>query len=225
MGIITDAIAIIFGGLFGGKLQKQAEHKNRNILAITIIIVSLVGFLENVYNIKDNRISSENLFVVLFTFILGSKLGDILRIEERLSGLSKTQNKNFNAFVDAVLFFGVGGLQISGPILLAIKNDSSQLFIKSLVDLPFAITFGATYGKVVSLSALPVAVAQIVISLTVYFFSDFFTNQMIAQLCAIGYIILFFSGFNIFSGGKHKINNINMLPGIVLVILFNLIVG
>ena len=51
MGIITDAIAIVLGGLLGGKLQKRTSDMNYNILSIAIIIVSLVGFLENVYNI------------------------------------------------------------------------------------------------------------------------------------------------------------------------------
>lgn len=225
MGIITDAIAIILGGLFGGKLQKRTSSKNYNILAVSIIIVSLVGFLENVYNVQGENIASENLLVVLFSFLVGSKIGETLRIEEKLSNLSKTSNKHINAFIDSMLFFGVGGLQISGPILLALNNDNSQLFIKSFVDLPFAIAFGATYEKVVSLSALPVAAIQVLIALIAYFFSNFFSNEMTAQLCAMGYIILFFSGFNLMADGKYKINNINMLPGILLVVLFNLIIN
>jgi len=41
------------------------------------------------------------------------------------------------------------------------------------------------------------------------------------QLCAIGYILLFFSGLNLTTDGKSRINNINMLPGMLLVILFH----
>ncbi len=225
MGIITNALTIFLGSLFGGKLQKSAISKNCNILAIAIMLVSLVGFLENVYNVQGESIASDNLLVVLFSFFIGSKIGEIMRIEEKLSNLSKTSNKQFNAFIDSVLFFGVGGLQISGPILLALNNDSSQLFIKSFIDLPFAIIFGATYGKVVSLSALPVAAIQVIIALTAYFFSGFLGNKMTTQLCAMGYIILFFSGFNLIIDNKHKINNINMLPSIFLVVLLNLIIN
>lgn len=223
MGIIADALAIVFGGLFGSKLQKRSSE-NYNILAISILIVSLVGFLENMYNVQGERINSENLLVVLFSFFIGSKIGEGLRIEEKLSNLSKTENKDLNAFIDASLFFGIGGLQISGPILLALTNNSSQLFTKSLIDFPFAIAFGATYGRKISLSALPVALVQILIAVTAYFLSDYFSTEMIEQLCAIGYIILFFSGFNIITNGKYKINNINMLPSIFLVVIFNLII-
>ena len=223
MGIIFNALTIILGGLFGVKFQKRTSTKNYNILAIAIIIVSLVGFLENVYNVQGENIASKNLIIVLFSFLIGSKIGEMLHIEEKLGNLSKTSNKHFNAFIDSVLFFGIGGLQISGPVLLAINNDSSQLLIKGFVDLPFAIAFGTAYGKVVSLSAFPVAFVQVLIALIAYFSSDFFSNEMTAQLCAMGYIILFFSGFNLITNGKYKINNINMLPGIFLVVLFNLI--
>jgi uncharacterized membrane protein YqgA involved in biofilm formation len=206
VGIVADALSIILGGLFGGKIQKRISNNNYKILAIAILIVSLVGFFENVYNIHGENINSENLLVVLFSFIIGSKIGEKLRIDERLSNLSKTSNQKFNAFIDSALFFGVGGLQISGPILLALKGNSSQLLYKSIVDLPFAIAFGAAYGKIVSVSAIPVAAIQIVIALTAYFFSNFFSDQMTSQLCAMGYIILFFSGYNLISEEKNKIN-------------------
>lgn len=66
-------------------------------------------------------------------------------------------------------------------------------------------------------------VVQVLIALIAYFSSNFFSNEMTAQLCAMGYIILFFSGFNLITNGKYRINNINMLPGIFLVVLFNVI--
>lgn len=225
MGIITDALGIAVGGLFGGRLQKLMGKQNYSILAIAIMIVSLAGFIENIYHVQGQSVASENLLVVLFSFLIGSKIGEILRIEEKLSNLGKTSNKQANAFIDTVLFFGVGGLQISGPILLALNGDSSQLFIKTFVDFPFAVAFGATYGKIVSLSALPVAAIQILIGLTAWLFAGIFSASMTAQLCAMGYIILFFSGFNLITDGKYKINNINMLPGIFLVAVFNLIIS
>lgn len=223
MGIFANALTIAFGGFFGSK-QKITENKSKyTILSIAIMIVSLVGFFENVYNVQGGNIVSENLIIVMFSFLLGSKVGELLHIEDKISNFGKMGNKSFNAFIDAALFFGIGGLQISGPVLLGVNNDNSQLFMKCFIDAPFAIAFGAAYGKVVSLSALPVAVIQVLIALTAHLFSSVFSNALTAQLCAMGYIILFFSGYNLFAGGRNKINNINMLPGIFFVILFNTI--
>lgn len=225
MGIITDALTIVLGGLFGGTFRKSIRTNHNSILGIGIMILSIVGFLENVYNVDGRSIVSENLMIVLFSFMIGSILGDALHLEEFLSKASQTSNKSFNAFIDATLFFGIGGLQISGPILLVTNGDNSQLFLKSLIDLPFAIAYGAAYGKIAAWSAVPVAVIQLLIALTAYLFSGIFTGELIAQLCAAGYIILFFSGFNLIADHKNKINNVNMLPGIFLVILFHCISG
>ncbi len=225
MGILVNALAIMIGGFLGSRRKIKDSAHNYHILGIGIIIISLVGFFENVYNVQGEKVVSENLIIVTLAYLLGSKIGERLRIEDKLSHLGNTDNASFNAFLDAALFFGIGGLQISGPVLLAINQDNSQLLIKSFLDIPFAIVFGATYGKIVSLSALPVAAVQVIVALTAYFFSSFFSSDMIAGLCAMGYIILFFSGFNLMTDGKYKINNINMLPGILLVVLFNIIMS
>lgn len=223
MGIITNALAITLGGLFGGKFQKCIRSNQNSILAIGIMILSIVGFLENVYNVTGENIVSENLLIVLFAFLLGSVIGDRLHLTEFLSKASQTSNKSFNAFIDASLFFGIGGLQISGPILLATGGDNSQLFLKTLIDIPFAIAYGTTYGRVTALAAIPVALIQVLIFFLTYLFASVFSSQLISQLCAAGYIILFFSGFNLIADTKNKINNVNMLPSIILVILFHVI--
>ena len=225
LGIITNALVIVFGGHFGGKFHKKMSRENFHILGIAIMILSLVGFLENMYNVEGTRISSENLIIVLFAYIMGNKLGEMLRLEDRLSNLSKTDSTKANAFIDATLFFGVGGLQICGPIALAINGDNSQLFLKTFVDAPFAIIFGSAYGKVVSLSALPVAFIQALIVALAYVASPFFSAQLTSQLCAMGFVILFFSGFNLMSDGKNKISNTNMMPSIFLIIIYHLIIG
>lgn len=223
MGILADGLAILFGGFFGSKLHSSKHTENYHTLGIGIMIVSLVGFFENMYSVQGQIIVSSNLIVVLFAYIAGSKLGELLHLEDRLSNLGKGKNASVNAFMDAVLFFGIGGLQISGPVALAIHGDNSQLLIKGFVDLPFAIAFGAAYGKITALSALPVAGIQILIALIAYASSAVFSDVLTMQLCAIGYILLFFSGFNLMTNGKYKIHNINMLPGMLLVVLFNIL--
>lgn len=220
-----NAAVILLGGLFGNKLQKNNSAQNNTTLGIGIIIVSLVSFIENMYRVEDGKISSSSLILILFAFLIGNKIGESLKIESWLSRLGKTNNQTFNAFIDTSLFFCVGGLQISGPIALALNNDNSQLIIKCIIDIPFAIIFGATYGKITALSSIPVAIIQIVIAVITHLSAAFFTEEMMAQLCAFGYIILFFSGLNLATNNRYKISNISMLPGIFIIILFNILIG
>lgn len=223
MGIIVDAVSIGAGALIGSIFKMRVSEKSLCIMGISIMIISLCGFLENIFGVSGKSIESVELFVVVFALIIGSLVGESLHIEEKMSNLSKSENKSFNAFTDSVLFFAVGGLQISGPILLGLENDNSQLILKSIIDFPFAILFGATYGVVVSVSALPVCLMQIAIASGSFLCGDFFTDAAINQLCSMGYIILFFSGFNLICEEKQKINNINMLPSIFLILIYNLI--
>jgi len=221
MGILFNLLSISTGGILGACLRKKISFKNFSVLGIGIMIISLVGFFENIYNITDSRLESTNLIIVILSMIIGNWIGESLHLGDRLSNLSRKENKSLNSFLDTTFFFGIGGLQISGPVLLALNNDSSQLILKSLLDYPFALMFGVCYGKFVSLSAVPVAVLQIFIAFFTYCTRDFFSDALVCQLCALGYIVLFFTGFNLMSEIKNKIDNTNMLFGIVIILLFN----
>ena len=53
-------------------------------------------------------------------------------------------------------------------------------------------------------------------------FSFGYSFQKLYQLCAIGYIILFFSGLNLVSENKCSISPANMIVSIFIVLLFRL---
>jgi len=221
MGIIINFLAIAVGGLIGSFLKKKINFQNFSVLGIGIMIISLVGFFENIYDVADANLKSSNLTVVVISLIIGTFIGEALHIGDKLSNLPRKESGSFNSFLDATCFFGIGGLQISGPILFALNNDSSQLILKSMIDIPFAVMFGICYGKVISLSAVPVAMLQVAIALFAYCAKDVLDGAVVSQLCAFGYIVLFFTGLNMICEIKNKINNTNMLFGIVIILLFN----
>lgn len=223
MGFIVDAVAIALGGFLGGIFNKKVNIKNYSALSIAIMLISAVGLFENILGISDGKIVGEHTVVVSIALVAGCAIGDALKIEDRLYSLSKTQNQGLNGFIDSVLFFGIGGLQISGPILYALNGDSFQLILKGVIDFPFALMLGAAYGKKVSLSSLVVFAGQIIIAVAAYFSGAFISDNMLCQLCSLGYLILFFSGFNMLCAPKNKIKNINIIPGILLIIIYNVI--
>ena len=225
MGILADFLAIALGGLFGGLFRSKLSIKGNVIFGIGVMLISAVGIIENIFNVTDKRLESSDLLLIVGALILGFLLGEALHIENRISRVAKSDSTRMSAFLDATIFFGIGGLQICGPILLAVEGDSSQLYLKAMIDLPFALMYGAMYGKWVVLSALPVAAVQALIAVAAYFAGPFVSDAMLAQLCAVGYIILFFSGFNLLCERERRIHNINMLPAVLVIILYNLAVG
>lgn len=223
MGFIADGISIFFGGILGGLFNKRVAIKNNFPLSIAVMLISLLGLLENVFTVSDGKIVGKHTVIVCIALALGCLIGDSLKLEDRIYSLSKAQNKTANGFVDAVLFFGIGGLQVSGPILYAINGDSFQLILKGVIDFPFALMLGATYGKKVSLSAFAVVLMQIIIAASAYSLGAFLNADLICQLCSIGYVILFFSGFNMLCPPSCKIKNVNIIPAMLLIIVYNVI--
>lgn len=225
MGILINGAVIALGALLGSIFKSYAVFKSNSIFGISVMLISLGGVVENVFTVKDNTITAEHLYVVALMLTLGYFVGEWLKLDERLSALSFSESSSLNGFIDATVFFGIGGLQICGSILLAKTGDSSQLILKSIIDLPFSLMFGAIYGKAVMLSAIPVALVQVLIATVAYHLGDFISTSMIAELNSIGFIILFFSGFNMLTDTKHKIKNINMIPAIFAVIIYNALAG
>ena len=221
MGFVVAACSIFFGGIIGGILGQKINIKNNFSLSVAIMLISIVGLLENILSISGERIVGEHTIVVSIALVLGCIIGDALKLEDRIYSLSRAQNMTQNGLVDSILFFGIGGLQISGPILYALTGDSFQLVLKGVVDFPFALMLGSTYGKKVSLSAFVVALIQLIIAAVAYASGDFIGTNLLCQLCSIGYLILFFSGFNMLGVTQNKIKTINMIPGIFLIILYN----
>ena len=218
-----NVLSIVTGSLFGNIFKERIKFKNFTVFGIAIMIISIVGFFENIFDVNGMILKSNDLLVVVFALIIGTILGDAIQLETKINNISSYLNDSFTAFIDATIFFGVGGMQICGPIMLATVGDNSQLIIKSLIDFPFALMFGISYGKKVLLSSIPVAVVQVIIVLLTILSKTFFDTTVIKQLCAMGYIILFFSGFNLICESKYKINNVNMIIGIFIILLYNVL--
>lgn len=223
MGIAVNALTIITGSVFGSIFNKHIILKNFTVFSIAIMIISIVGFFENVFDINGMMLKSNDVLVIVFALIIGTILGDVIDLEAKIADLSSVANDSFTSFIDSTIFFSVGGMQICGPILLATVGDNSQLILKSIIDFPFALMFGVSYGKKVLLSSIPVALGQVIIFLLTILTKTFFDTTIIKQLCAMGYIILFFSGFNLICESKYKINNVNMIIGIFIILIYNVI--
>ena len=223
MGIVINSLSIIVGSFLGSIFKERIKFKNFAVLGIAIMIISMVGFFENVFDINGMTLKSNDLLVIVFALIIGTILGDAIQLETKISNISSLANDSFSSIIDAAIFFGVGGMQICGPILLATVGDNGQLILKSIIDFPFALMFGISYGKKVLLSAVPVAIGQVIIVLLTILSKNILDTMVIKQLCSMGYIILFFSGFNLICESKYKIKNVNMIVGIFIILFYNVI--
>jgi uncharacterized membrane protein YqgA involved in biofilm formation len=163
--------------------------------------------------------------------------GELIDIEDKLERLGqfikkifkpkKAQNADLpesrftEGFVAASLLFCVGAMAIVGSLEDGLTGNASTLFAKSVLDGISSIILSATMGVGVMLSALTVAIYQGGITLGAKAIGPLLGPDLIAQLSAVGSVLIFAIGLNMILGKKIKVGN--MLPAIFIPPLYALI--
>lgn len=221
LGTLCNVATIALGGIIGNLFKKKlASMKSLiQILGISIMFMSAVNVISNTITIDNNTIATKNILLTIFALLIGNLIGEVINLEEKISKVTDKQSKS--GFITATMLFSIGGLQIIGPICSVLNSDNSVLISKALVDFPLAISLGAILGSEVSFSSVPVGIIQIIVACIAYFARNFFTAAAISQLATIGYVILFFVGFNMVFNEVIRVKTNNMIPSIGIILIYN----
>lgn len=219
LGTIVNALAIVAGTALGLILKSGIRENYRetivNALALSVLLIGMMG-----------AIKTQNILLLIFCLVLGSFLGEALKIEDRLNGLglwierrtSSTDGSVAKAFVTASLVFCVGSMAIVGSIESGLTGNHQTLFAKSLLDGVCSIFLSASLGFGVIFSAIAVFVYQGILTLAASGLKIFLTNEMIQEISAIGGVLIMAIGLNLLNVKKIKVGN--MLPAIILPFLY-----
>ena len=109
MGIALNALSIIVGTILGSLFKKTIKLNNLAIFGVGIMIISIVGFFENIFDVSDMVLKSNELLIVVFSLITGSVIGECLKIDARLNNMAAMFKGGISGIVDASVFFGIGG--------------------------------------------------------------------------------------------------------------------
>lgn len=229
IGIICNTASIFIGGLLGNVFKKRISNFDSvfQMLGIAIMFMSVTSVISNTITVNGNLLEAKNIILIIFCLLIGNLLGEILKLDSKLS-ISETSDNwqdRKSAFMIATMMFCIGGLQIIGPISSVVEGDNSILFSKCLVDFPLAVSMGAMLGTGVAMSCISVGVTQAIIGLAALLAKDFFTAEVISQLSTMGYIVLFFVGFNMVFKGMVQVKTANMIPSILLIVVYNLVMN
>lgn len=224
LGTAISSGAIFLGGYLGliGKRYIKETTKILQILGICLLFLSAVGFLADAITIENGHIVARDILPVLFCLAAGTGIGQAMGIEKMLS---EKQDVKKGALYTGFILFGVGGMQLIGPIQSFVAGDNSILFSKAIVDFVLAIVFGSYMGRGIAFSAVPVGIMQIIIGILAMYAGHFLSDALLCHLRMIGYLILFFVGFNLLFDGIINIKTGDMLPAPVLLIGMHIIGG
>lgn len=223
-GTIVNSLAIIVGGLIGLILKRGIREEYRNTImdgiALSVIVIGVSGGIE-----------SKNILLVVGSIVIGSILGEWMRIEKKLDRAGENLQKKFGrgdsnfskAFVTSSLIYCVGAMAIVGSIESGIQGDHSTLFVKSILDGITSLLFASTLGIGVIFSAIPVFLYQGGITLLANSLADILTPQVINEMSSVGGILIMAIGINLLGIKKIKVGN--MLPAIFIPPVYFLLVS
>ncbi len=234
IGTIVNTAAVVAGSLIGVFLKKGLSEKLQDsvmkALGVSTIFIGIGCTMQEMLLTRENgRLSAQGIMMMIISLLIGTVVGELLRIEDRLENIGNRMRKfkifskssNFTeGFITSTLVVCVGAMAIVGSLRDGMMGDPSMLYSKSILDFISTMMFAATLGVGVLLSAVPMAIYQGAITLFSGLIAEFFTDSIISDLSLVGSVLIFCVGINLFAGKKIRVGN--MLPSLLVPIIYGL---
>lgn len=215
LGTIANVATVVAGSLIGISIGRRLKERYINILFQALGLVTTgIGV--------SMTLESKNLLITVISIVFGALAGEAVNIERYLERLAnvvkhslKFRSERFTeGFISATLLFCVGSMSILGSFEDGLGLFPRLLYTKSIMDGISSIAFAATMGIGVIFSVIPVLVYQGLLTFFASSFNGIMTPAMIAEMTAVGGLMLIGIGFNLLN--IKKISIVNMLPAIVV---------
>ena len=231
LGTIVNVGTVLTGTTIGillkNGLPKRFEKTVMQGLGLSTCFIGIGGTLSEVLTIQDGEIGTQHTMLIILCLALGAVIGEALNIEQRLEDFGAFCQSHFAAkgdsrfvegFVTASLLFCVGAMAIVGSLEDGLNGNPTTLIAKAILDGVISIVFGASLGRGVYLSVLPLFVYQGGITLLAGFIRPWLTEALISQMSCVGSVLIFAIGLNLMMNAKIRIGN--LLPAIFMPVVF-----
>lgn len=223
LGTIVNTGAIILGSLLGYIFKNFIPEKySESLLKGVALAVIIIGI--------KLGLQGENLILLVISILIGTLIGEILGIENKLEKLGENlENKFFNSnvslakgFVTCTLIYCIGSMAIVGSIQSGLTGNHEILYTKSLLDGITAITMASTLGIGVLFSSVSVFIYQGTITLLAGALKSILTEVTVNEMTAVGGVLIMAIGLNFLDIKRIKVGN--MLPAVFIPIIYFLII-
>ncbi len=247
LAVFVNCFTVIVGGLIGVLFSSKIKES----LSVTVqnaagVITLVLGF--------EMAFQYESIICLTLSLILGGVIGTALDIDGEIYKLGKFfeklverknqksqddeenltevvevknqlgQKKDFAfGFLNASVLFCVGAMSIIGSFKAGIEKDYTIIFTKSILDGFMAIVFASSMGAGAIFSFITVFVYQGALTLLSTFIAPYVNDSLLNELSACGGAMIIMIGINLLK--LKEIKTANFLPGLVLVVVYNLIAG
>ena len=234
MGTIINAALIILGGIIGlvfkKAVSKEMEVSIHKATGVAVLVIGICGILSSMMKVKDDgSLSSSGELILVVSLALGTFIGELLKLEDRLNKgcrwiESKFKMSNFaNGFITSTMIYCVGAMAIVGSINDGLLGDSSTLVTKGILDAITSVVLAASLGYGVLFSAIPSLVYQGGMTLLAGLLENVLLGELLNNICMVGYALVMCIGINFLTNGDRKIKTVNMLPSFLVPVAYAII--
>lgn len=222
LGTVVNALTIIAGSLIGLLFRGGIPRRFSTIITHAIgLAVVLIGI--------RIALKADDILIVIVSLALGGVIGESIGIEARLERLGKWLGGKFSGdiegisrgFVSASLLYCVGAMAIVGSMESGLTGNHQTLYAKSILDGVSSILFASSLGIGVLFSAVSVFVYQGIITISAFLIKPFLLPEVVAQMSAVGGLLIFAIGLGLLDLAKIKIGN--LLPGIFIPLAYQVL--
>jgi len=222
IGTLINTAAVIVGSTLGLLIHAHLPPKLTKIAFQGIGLFTLfIGF--------QMAIKTGSLLILIFSMVIGAVIGQLIDLDRHIQNLSeklkarlKSKNEKFTeGLVTAFLLWCMGSMTILGAMEEGFGDPPNLLLAKSVLDGFSSMALAATMGIGVMFAAIPLLIFQGGLTLLASALKDVFSDPVIAEMTAVGGLLLIGLGINILEIKKLKI--LNMLPALVIAVILAVI--
>lgn len=232
IGVLANVLGIVGGGLLGlgcGRLISERFQKAIMMAcAVAVIFLGLTGTVKEMLQIgADGGVTLVGTNCMLASLIGGAVIGEAIDLEDRMERFghwlqqktgSGGDTRFVEGFVTASLTVCIGAMAVIGSINDRLLSDPSVLFAKTVIDAVIVMIMTSALGKGCIFSAISVGIFQGIIFLLAGFLEPIMTPAALKSLSAVGNILIFCVGTNLF--GLPHVRIANLLPALVIAVVW-----
>ncbi len=220
LGVVVNTLTVIIGSTIGLLAKKAIPKEWTDFIikgiALCVIYIGVSGSLEG-----------ENTLIMILSMAIGAVIGSACDLDKGLNSLANKLEERFKkpgekttiaeGFISASLLFCVGAMTIVGSLEAGLLGDNQMLYTKATLDGISSIIFAASLGVGVLFSAAFVLVFQGTIVLLAQFIEPFLEEAVIAEMTAVGSLLIIAMALNMLEVTKLKV--MNYTPAIFMPII------
>jgi uncharacterized protein len=217
--IATIIVGSLIGLIFHSRIpEKVSERAFQGIGLFTIFLGVKLA------------LQTSNFMIMIFSLVLGAIVGELIDIDKQLnkaadrlkSRLSSDNSRFSEGLVTAFLLFCMGSMTILGAIEEGLGGKPNLLIAKSILDGFSSIAFASVMGIGVMFSVIPLLIYQGGLTLLASLVGESLSELAINEMSAVGGILLIGLGITVLKIKEIKV--LNMLPSLLLALIFSLII-